>query len=71
MTNYPAGPRSKKRYEVQAEPSDKTWAVYDILTGAPAERDGKPLTGLTKYEAEEAAANLIDDPALWVSAHRA
>jgi hypothetical protein len=71
MTNHRTGSRSTKRYQVQPEPSGKTWAVLDILTGVPAERDGKPLTGLTNYEAEEAAANLIDDPALWLSAHRA
>jgi hypothetical protein len=59
-----------KRYAVVPQPVEKTWAVFDALTGAPAERDGKPLIGLTKYEAEEAAANLMDDAPSWLSARR-
>ncbi|CCV13836.1 hypothetical protein MESS4_60099 [Mesorhizobium sp. STM 4661] len=43
------------------------WCVIDSLTGLPAERYGRPLTGLTRYEAEEAAFNLSESTPPWMA----
>jgi hypothetical protein len=46
-----------ERYEVLRQPCD-TWAVFDTLSGLPAEQNGELLLGLSKAAAEQAGCRL-------------
>lgn len=55
-----------RRYRILPSESG-LWSVIDSLTDFPAERYGRPLTGLTRYEAEEAAGNLSETIPPWLA----
>ncbi|CAH2402291.1 conserved hypothetical protein [Mesorhizobium escarrei] len=57
---------SMRRYKILPSESG-LWSVIDSLTGLPAERYGRPLTGMTRYEAEEAAFNLSESTPPWMA----
>ena len=40
-----------RRYETIMEPTG-AWAIFDVLTGLPAEFDGRPMIGLSREEAD-------------------
>lgn len=40
-----------ERYQLVQEFSG-TWAIFDVLTGAPSDHDGRILIGLDRAEAE-------------------
>ncbi|TGQ05202.1 hypothetical protein EN858_29720 [Mesorhizobium sp. M4B.F.Ca.ET.215.01.1.1] len=58
--------RRQRHYKILPSESG-LWSVIDSLTGLPAERYGRPLTGLTWYEAEKAAFNLSESTPPWIA----